>query len=99
MSARGPRNSVYAQSSFDLGHHWELDLIGRYCRRAWHPRVPKYIVGDVRLAWHPNPNLELAVVGRNLCNGKFYEFSNDSELNTIATEVCPEVYGQVTLRY
>ena len=93
-----PRNLVYMQSSFDLGHHWELDLIGRYSDELALIGVPKYLVGNVRLAWHPKANLELSVVGRNLCNGKFYEFTNDNVLGTIATEVCPEVYGQVAWR-
>jgi iron complex outermembrane receptor protein len=95
----GPRNLVYAQSSFDLGRHWQLDLIGRYSDNIAAIGVPKYLVGDVRLAWHPNPNLELSVVGRNLCNGKFYEFTNDNTLGAMATEVVPEVYGQIAWRY
>ncbi len=94
-----PHNEVYLQSSFDLGRHWELDLICRYVDNLPTIGVSKYIVGDVRLAWHPNKNLELSVVGRNLCNGKFYEYANDENLGSIATEVSPEVYGQVAWRY
>ena len=37
-----PRNLVYAQLSFDLGHHWELDLIGRYSDELALIGVPKY---------------------------------------------------------
>ena len=62
------------------------------------PRSPS-TSSATRLAWPPNKNLELAVVGRNLGNGKFYEFGNDIYLNALATEVVPEVYGQVTWRY
>ena len=96
-----PRNEVYLQSSFDLGRNWQLDLIGRYADNlpTFYASVPKYIVGDIRLAWRPNKNLELSVVGRNLGNGKFYEFGNDIYLNALATEVVPEVYGQVAWRY
>ena len=94
-----PHNELYLHSTFDLGRHWELDLIGRYVDTVPTFGVSKYIVGDVRLAWRPNQHLELAVVGRNLGNGKFYEFGNDNILGTLATEVVPEVYGQVVWRY
>ena len=47
----------------------------------------------------PNDNWELSVVGRNLGNGKFYEFGNDIYLNALATEVVPEVYAQVAWRH
>ena len=96
-----PRNELYLQSSFDLGQHWQLDLIGRYAENlpAFGLQVPKYIVGNVRLAWHPNDHFEFSVVGRNLGNGRFYEFGNDVYPCAIATEVGPEVYGQVAWRY
>ncbi len=96
---QSPHNELYVHSTFDLGHHWELDLIGRYVDNLPNFGVSKYIVGDVRLAWHPNKNLELSVVGRNLGNGKFFEFGNDNILGAVATEVVPEVYGQLALRY
>jgi iron complex outermembrane receptor protein len=94
-----PRNEVYLQSSFDLGRHWELDLIGRYVENLPAIGIPKYIVGDVRLAWRPNDHFEFAVVGRNLGNGNFSEFSYDVATHALPTEVVPEVYGQLTWRY
>ncbi len=94
-----PRNELYLHSTFDLGRHWELDLIGRYVDNLPTFGVSKYIVGNVRLAWRPNQHLELSVVGRNLGNGKFYEFGNDNILGAVATEVVPEVYAQVAWRY
>jgi iron complex outermembrane receptor protein len=99
LEGGSPRNQLYLHSTFDLGRHWELDLIGRYVDTLPVYGVSKYIVGDVRLAWRPNKNLELSVVGRNLGNGKFYEFGNDQILGALATEVVPEVYGQVVWRY
>ena len=95
-----PNNEFYLQSSFDLGRHWDLDLIGRYVDSIEAPvSTPKYIVGDVRLAWHPKDNLEVSVVGRNLLHGKFYQYNYDPVFGTVATEVGPEVYGQVAWRY
>ena len=89
-----PHNELYVHSTIDLGRHWELDLIGRYVDTLPNFGVSKYIVGNVRLAWHPNKNLELSVVGRNLGNGKFYEFGNDNIFGTVATEVFRRCMGR-----
>ena len=94
-----PRNQFYLQSSWDLGDRWELDMIGRYVDNLPAFGVSKYIVGDVRLAWHARRNMELSVVGRNLLSGNYYQFGSDSFLGTSSTEVQPEVYGQVVWRY
>lgn len=94
-----PQNQFYLQSSWDIGDRWELDLTGATSTatpstEGW----SRYIVGDARLAWHARKNLELSVVGRNLFNGNFYEYGNDSYLGAQATEVQPEVYGQIVWR-
>lgn len=39
------------------------------------------------------------LVGRNLFDGHFYEFGNDGFMGTMATEVQPEIYGQVVWRH
>lgn len=99
MEGSSPRNLFYLQSSWDLGRRWELDLVGRYSDNLPALGVPEYIVGDARLAWRAHENLELSVVGRNLLNGRFYEFGNDEWLGSRATAMRPEVYGQVIYRY
>lgn len=99
VEGSSPRNELYLQSSWDLGNRWQLDVIGRYVDNLPALGVPRYIVADVRLAWLARKNLELSVVGRNLFNGHFYEFGNDSYMGTIATEVQPEVYGQLAWRF
>jgi iron complex outermembrane recepter protein len=93
-----PRNQVYLQSSWDLGRRWELDLMGRYVDSLPAFAVPSYFVADVRLAWHASKRLELSVVGRNLFNGHFYEFGNDILTGVAATEVQPQIYGQLAYR-
>jgi iron complex outermembrane recepter protein len=93
-----PRNQIYLQSSWDLGNNWQLDVIGRYCDNLPEMQVHSYFVADVKLDWRPKKNFEFAIVGRNLCNGHFYEFGNDPFMGTVATEVQPEVYGQIVWR-
>lgn len=94
-----PVNQVYFQSSWDIGNHWQYDLIGRYVDVLSGSAIPKYVVMDMRLAWLGRKNLEVAVVGRNLFNGYYPEFSTVPMSGVGVTEVGPQVYGQVTWRY
>jgi iron complex outermembrane recepter protein len=98
VPGNNPCNQVYLQSSWDLGEDWSLDLIGRYCDSLPALNVPKYIVGDVRLARRIGKSFEFEVVGRNLLNGNFYQFGDDQYIGTRATEVQPEVYSQIVWR-
>jgi iron complex outermembrane recepter protein len=98
LPGANPCNQVYLQSSWDLGQNWSFDLIGRYCDSLPAFNVPKYIVADVRLARRVGKNFEFEVVGRNLFNGNFYQFGDDQYVGTRATEVQPEVYGQIVWR-
>ncbi len=93
------RNVYYLWLSGDLGNHWSVDLIGRYFDTIRAPFVPMYFVADVRLAYRPRPNLEWAVVGRNLLEGPHLETSNSDLFGTIDTKVEPEVYVGVTYRF
>ncbi|HEY4761536.1 MAG TPA: TonB-dependent receptor, partial [Thermoguttaceae bacterium] len=46
-----PVNQVYVQSSWDLGSHWQFDLIGRYVDTlipSLAPQIPSYITFDTR---------------------------------------------------
>ncbi len=95
-----PVNQIYVQSSWDLGCHWRLDLMGRYVDTvipSTTPPIPSYIVGDARLAWCGRKNLEVSVAARNLGNGFYSEFVPLS--GSIPYKVGPEVYGEITWRY
>lgn len=94
-----PRNQLYLRSSWDLGRNWELDWIWRYVDSLPAFGVPSYFVMDLRAAWRPRKNLELAVVGRNLLDSAHLEFGDDFFAGTIATEVRRSVFGQLTWRY
>ncbi len=94
-----PRNQFYLQSSWDLGRNWELDWIWRYIDNLPAHSVPSYFVMDLRAAWRPRRNLELALVGRNLLDSAHLEFGDDMWAGTIATQVPRSVYGQLTWRY
>ncbi len=91
-----PVNQFYLQSSHTLSNNVDLDLIGRYVDNLPAGNVPAYLVGDVRLAWHRGPNVELFVVGRGLFDGGHHEFGGP--LASITTGVPSEVYGGLTIR-
>lgn len=93
-----PHNRGYLRSSWDLGHDWQLDLIGRYVDSVPALDVSNYRVMDVRVAWSPNEKFEWAVVGRNLLDSRHAEFK-DSISNLFATEVQPEVFTTLTWKY
>ncbi|MGA2063048.1 MAG: TonB-dependent receptor plug domain-containing protein [Thermoguttaceae bacterium] len=97
-----PCNQVYLQSSWNMGDHWQFDLIGRYMDALLptspvSPEIPNYIVFDTRLAWHNGKNFEVSVAGRNLTHGTYSEFAPIT--SNVAYKVGPEVYGQITWRY
>jgi len=96
IEGESPRNQVYLQSGWDLGRSWELDMIWRYVDNLPSLGVPNYLVMDIRLAWLPSENLEVAVVGRNLLDEKHQEFDTRS---FYSSEVQEGVYGMVTWRF
>jgi len=91
-----PRNMAYLQSGWDLGENVTFDLMFRYVD-SLAMGIPAYFAGDIRLAWRPQPQLELAVVGQNLFAGNHYEFLSDA--GSLPTEVEPGVYGIISWRY
>ncbi|MEY2408376.1 MAG: iron complex outerrane recepter protein [Verrucomicrobiota bacterium] len=83
-------------SSMDLPARVNLDCIVRYVDALPNPRVPSYITVDVRAAWRPVPNLELAVVGQNLAAKQHREFGAPT---ATTAEVERGVYGKLTWRF
>lgn len=96
---QNPHNQFYLQSSWDLGNHVQLDMIGRYVDALQTLGVPSYLVGDIRLAWRPRPTFEAFVVGRSLFDSSHPEFARDQFIGTTTTDIPAEVFGGITLRW
>jgi iron complex outermembrane receptor protein len=60
------REIVTSQLSLDLPHNVQFDAVVRHVGRLPQPAVPAYTTVDLRLAWRPSRQWELAVGGRNL---------------------------------
>ena len=58
--------------------------------------VPSYYELDARLAWHPTPSLEVALVGQNLLHDHHVEYGFPS---TTREEIQRRFYGKVTWHY
>jgi iron complex outermembrane recepter protein len=95
---RSPHHQLSLRSSLDLPHDVEFDCTLRYIDRLVDFSIPSYVVLDLRLAWRPFKNLELAIVGQNLLDNRHPEFQA-LIITTERTEVEHSVYGKVTWRY
>jgi iron complex outermembrane recepter protein len=95
---QSPRNQAYVQASWDVGPRTEFDLIGRYVDRLPSLGVPSYTTMDARLAYWVTPNLEAAVVGRQLLDSSHSEFGFDTFTGNVNTEVQRDVYASLIWR-
>jgi iron complex outermembrane receptor protein len=92
-----PKNQMYLRSSWDIGENIEFDMIGRYVDSIVPDGVPNYITMDLRLAYRPRKNLELAVIGQNLLQESHQEYSGG--MTTYTSNVPMGMYGTVTWRH
>jgi len=98
-----PKHQMSLRSLMDLGHNVSLDLWAYYVGDLKRPSmtvdipVSAYISMNARLAWRPQNNLELSLVGQNLQDNHHPEYVGD--LYFIQTEMERAVYGQVRVDF
>ena len=84
-----PECTFVFHSAMDLPYGVRFDTFLRYVDDLPNPHTRSYLTADVRIAWSPAKNCEIAVVGRNLFDDRHPEF-----VRTVATrEVERSVYG------
>lgn len=69
-----PKRQWTITSSLKLSARQELDLSVRHAASLPYPPVPAYTALDLRWAWMPRGDLELALVGRNVTDRRHLEF-------------------------
>jgi len=90
-----PRHQLSLRSLFNLTKNIEADAWLRYVDNLQGENVPAYTTLDLRLAWHPVPKLELALVGQNLLQDRHQEFRPEQFISqTFDTQ--RSVYGKLT---
>ena len=63
-------------------------------------KVDAYTELDLRLGWELRPQLEFAIVGRNLLNGSHSEFGSNNTLGVLdPVEIERSLMGTVTWRF
>jgi iron complex outermembrane receptor protein len=96
-----PRNQFGLRSWWNLPHEIEVDAQFRYLSDIRH--LPDIVDGsgidgysslDSRVAWHPRPEWELAIVGQNLLDERHVEFGTPTARGEIERSVYAKVaYG------
>lgn len=98
VEGSSPQNQFSINSLFDLGWNIQFDSTLRYVDALPAPNIPSYVTIDLRLAWSPRPDLEVAIVGRNLLDDRHPEFA-PTFIGTQQSEVQRNVYVTVLWRY
>ena len=89
-----PHHQFLIHSMLNLPANLEFDTVLRYVDNLNQlgPTVPAYFALDLRLAWHPTKNWELAIVGQNLLDEQHPEFGPAATRQ----EIPRSVFGKVT---
>jgi iron complex outermembrane receptor protein len=74
-----PGHQVFLRSFMDLPDNWELYVGLRQIGALPAISVPSYFEADVKVAYRPSPNVELALVGQNLVHAYHAEGSQPSQ--------------------
>lgn len=93
-----PHHQWVQRAAVDLAQYWKLDMVGRYNAEVTSHAVDAYFAFDTRLGWQPVPGLDLALVGRNLLDGRHREFGSDFG-NSLATQVERSFYFTLSWRF
>jgi iron complex outermembrane receptor protein len=91
-----PLNQVNVRSYYDLGEGWELDAGLYFVEEVEFFDNPAYLRGDVRLGYHPNEHVELALGLQNAFEDQHPEAGED--FVDEGTEVERAVYASLVWR-
>jgi iron complex outermembrane receptor protein len=69
-----PRHQVQFVSSWDLPRRVSVDWFLRSISELPAGPVPSYVTSNIRVAWQPRPQLEIAVVGQDLHDARHLEW-------------------------
>ena len=93
-----PHHQFFVRSLLDLPWKIQFDSTLRYVDALPAPNIPSYLTLDLRLAWSPRKNLEVAIVGQNLLDDQHPEFA-PTFIGTQRTETERRVFGTFQWRF
>jgi iron complex outermembrane recepter protein len=89
-TARDPAVMAAFRASFDIAPAFELDFWLNYADAVLgfdtEQVIPSYVALDMRLAWKPHKNLELAFIANNLTDPQHPEFYDGLSANPLQVE-------------
>lgn len=98
LEGNAPKHQFSLRSQMDVTHNIDFDVGLRFVDSLQNPDIPAYTALDLRLAWRPRSNLEIAIVGLNLLDPLHPEFA-PTQIETPQREVERSVYGQITWQF
>ncbi|WP_412852214.1 TonB-dependent receptor plug domain-containing protein [Ectothiorhodospira shaposhnikovii] len=96
-----PRHIASLRSAWNIGHQMDMDLWIRHVDRRHQPFLPPldaYTTMDLRLAWRPERQLELALVAQNLLDSERTEYYSLTP-TFLPTQTRRGFYGQIRLSF
>lgn len=91
-----PPQQALVQSTMDLPGGIQFDAVVRYVDQLPLPKVQSYVALDARLAWRFARDFEIALVGRNLLDGRHLEFLPSSPA---PRDLERNVFGRISWRH
>ncbi len=92
---KAPRHQATLGAAWDVTRRFQIDAQARYVDRIY--QTPAYLTADLRLAYRPLENLEVALVGRNLLEPSHPEAAGI--LGGTVNEVPRSVHAKVTWHF
>jgi iron complex outermembrane receptor protein len=95
--AADSKHHLLLRSSWDLSSDSQFDATFRYVSRVDNPEaaVPGYGELDLRFAWQPTTNVEIAIVGQNLLHDRHPELG----VVAVRQEIERSAYAKIAWRY
>ena len=93
-----PQHTVSFRSNTNITQDLELDLWLHYVANLSGTDIPSYTGLDIQVARHPEGNLELALIAKDLLDPQHPEFQ-DEMLHLVDTEIPRSVYAKLTWHF
>ncbi len=93
-----PHNQFNVRSYLNVTDAVQFDTMLYYVDNLPLADIDNYIRLDARLGWQVNEQVELSLVGQNLCDGLHKEYS-DNVSQRMSTEMQRGVYARLSLRF
>jgi iron complex outermembrane receptor protein len=98
QEGKDPEASWRLRASVDLAQSAEVDLMLRHVSALANPAVPAYTVVDLRYGRQFGRDVEVALIGRNLFEGRHREFTAALTASEFGREVLLQIVARFDLR-